>query len=291
MAEVEPFVMIIDGSATAREIESQIQRAIAELTHRRPGLAFILVGENPASRSYIRMKKKKCNEVGIVSFDREFPPTISEDQLLAEIQLLNSNSHVDGILVQLPLPDHLNTSSVLSAIDPAKDVDGFHPINVGKMLLGEHDGFLPCTPLGIQVLLNRAQIPLLGKHVVIVGRSNIVGKPLAAILMQKAPHCNATVTIAHSLTENLSEICRSADILIAAIGKPRFIQASMVKKGTTVIDVGINRENNGKLVGDVDFEYVAPIAAAITPVPKGVGPMTIAMLLSNTLLSYQRRSH
>jgi methylenetetrahydrofolate dehydrogenase (NADP+)/methenyltetrahydrofolate cyclohydrolase len=281
--------MIIDGAAIAREIESHIQKGIAELKHRRPGLAFLLIGDNPASRSYIKMKKKKCGEVGIVSFDREFPPTISEMELLAEIQLLNENPAVDGILVQLPLPSHLNTASVLSAIDPTKDVDGFHPMNVGKMLLGEQGGFLPCTPLGIQVLLTRSQIPLLGKHVVIVGRSNIVGKPLAAILMQKAPHCNATVTVAHSLTEHLTDICRSADILVAALGKPQFIQASMVRKGAAVIDVGMNRGNNGKLVGDVDFDQVAPLTSAITPVPKGVGPMTIAMLLSNTLLSYQRR--
>ncbi|MGE0670529.1 MAG: bifunctional methylenetetrahydrofolate dehydrogenase/methenyltetrahydrofolate cyclohydrolase FolD [Parachlamydiales bacterium] len=282
--------MIIDGSAIAKQIEGQVQSAIAHLKKRRPGLAFVLVGENPASRSYIRMKKKKCGEVGIVSFDREFPAAISEQQLLDEIKQLNDHPEVDGILVQLPLPEHLNTSSVLTAIDPAKDVDGFHPVNVGKMLLGEHGGFFPCTPLGIQVLLTRSQIPILGKHVVIVGRSNIVGKPLAAILMQKEPHCNATVTIAHSLSEHLTEICRSADILVAALGRPRFIKASMVKKGAVVIDVGINRiAGSAKLVGDVDFEEVAPIASAITPVPKGVGPMTIAMLLSNTLLSYQRR--
>ncbi len=284
--------MIIDGAAIAKQIEAQIHTAIGHLKQRRPGLAFLLIGENPASRSYIRMKKKKCTEVGIVSFDREFPATISEQQLLQEIELLNNTPEVDGILVQLPLPEHLNTASVLTAIDPAKDVDGFHPVNVGKMLLGEHGGFLSCTALGIQVLLTHSQIPVLGKHVVIVGRSNIVGKPLAAILMQKEPHCNATVTIAHSLSEHLSEICRSADILVAAIGRPRFIKTSMVKKGAVVIDVGINRANgSNKVVGDVDFEEVAPIASAITPVPKGVGPMTIAMLLSNTLLSYQRRIH
>jgi len=187
---------------------------------------------------------------------------------------------------------HINTMNVMSAVDPEKDIDGFHPINVGKMLLGENSGFLPCTPHGIQVLLTHAQIPLLGKHVVIVGRSNIVGKPLAAILMQKAPHCNATVTVAHSLTENLNEICRSADILIAAMGKPHFIKSDMVRKGAVVVDVGINRvSENGKknLVGDVDFESVAPLCSHITPVPGGVGPMTIAILLSNTLLSYQRR--
>ncbi len=283
--------MIIDGTAIAKQIESQVQKAISHLTHRRPGLAFIIVGENPASQSYVRMKKKKCAEVGILSIDREFSASITEEQLLLEIDKLNKDPTVDGILVQLPLPNHLSTPKVLTAIDPSKDVDGFHPINVGKMLLGEHGGFLPCTPLGIHVLLTHAQIPLLGKHVVIVGRSNIVGKPLAAILMQKEPHCNATVTIANSLTENLTDICRTADILVAAIGKPKFIKASMVKKGTAVIDVGINRlpGSPARIVGDVDFDEVAPLASAITPVPKGVGPMTIAMLLSNTLLSYQRR--
>lgn len=284
---------LIDGSSIAKQIQQQITEAISHLTHRKPGLAFILVGSNPASQAYIRMKKKRCQEVGIVSFDYELPETVSEDYLLKEIGRLNQDPLVDGILIQLPLPNAIQTARVMCAIDPQKDVDGFHPLNVGKMLLGELDGFLPCTPLGIQVLLSRAQVPLLGKHVVIVGRSNIVGKPLAAILMQKAPHCNATVTVAHSLSENLSELCRSADVLIAAVGKPHFITADKVKKGAVVIDVGINRISSGRgdiqLVGDVDFERVAPLCSQITPVPGGVGPMTIALLLSNTLLSYQRR--
>jgi methylenetetrahydrofolate dehydrogenase (NADP+)/methenyltetrahydrofolate cyclohydrolase len=285
--------MIIDGVQIAQQLSHRIKQAISHLADRKPGLAFIMVGNHPASRTYIQMKKKKCAEVGIVSFDRELPEDTSEQELLKVIDKLNDDPLVDGILVQLPLPPHLTTSTILTAIDPKKDVDGFHPINVGKMLLGEHDGFLPCTPYGIHVLLTQAQVPLLGKHVVIVGRSNIVGKPLAAILMQKEPHCNATVTIAHSMTENLSTICQSADILVAAIGKPKFIQAHMVKKGAVVIDVGINRiESCGKqlIVGDVDYEAVAPLCSKITPVPKGVGPMTIAMLLSNTLLSYQRRT-
>ncbi len=283
---------IIDGTQIAQEIESTIKKAISFGTHRKPGLAFILVGEHPASRSYIKMKKKKCVEVGILSFDLELPTSVSEETLLDHIRKLNANPSIDGILVQLPLPGHLSTPKVLDSIDPAKDVDGFHPLNVGKMLLGEQGGFLPCTPLGIHVLLTHSQVPLLGKHVVIVGRSNIVGKPLAAILMQKAPHSNATVTVAHSMTENLTDICQTADVLVAAIGKAHFIQPEMVKKGAVVIDVGINRiETNGKtqIVGDVNFEKVAPRCALITPVPKGVGPMTIAMLLSNTLLSYQRR--
>jgi methylenetetrahydrofolate dehydrogenase (NADP+)/methenyltetrahydrofolate cyclohydrolase len=284
--------LLIDGTAIAKQIQGQVTRAIAHLKHRRPGLAFILVGENPASQTYIRMKKKRCEEVGIVSFDSILPDSATEGQLLKEIEKFNKDPRVDGILVQLPLPWHINAMTVMSSVDPEKDVDGFHPINVGKMLLGETSGFLPCTPHGIQVLLTHAQIPILGKHVVIVGRSNIVGKPLAAILIQKSPHSNATVTVAHSLTENLPEICRSADILVAAMGKPHFIKSDMVKKGAVVIDVGINRiSDKGKeiIVGDVDFKSVAPLCSHITPVPGGVGPMTIAILLSNTLLSYQRR--
>ncbi len=282
--------MLIDGKAIAHQIEQQITNAISHLTHRPPGLAFILVGDNDASHTYIRMKKKKCQEVGILSVDREFSTNISEDKLIAEIQSLNQDPAIDGILIQLPLPSHLSQFRILSTVDPEKDVDGFHPVNVGKMLIGEGDGFLPCTPHGIQVLLARSQISVFGKHVVIVGRSNIVGKPLAAILMQKAPHCNATVTVVHSHSYNLTQLCASADILVAAIGQPGFIKPSMVKPGAIVIDVGINRYPEGKhIVGDVDFEQVAPLCSHITPVPGGVGPMTIAMLLSNTLLSYQRR--
>ncbi len=284
----------MDGISIAQQIRDRIAGAIAHLTHLKPGLAFILVGNNPASESYIRMKKKACEEVGILSFDCELPGTISEETLLKEIDRLNKDPRVDGILVQLPLPPQINTMNILSAVDPNKDIDGFHPLNMGKTLLGENDGFLPCTPHGIQVLLTESQIPLLGKHVVIVGRSNIVGKPLAAILMQKAPHCNATVTVAHSLSENLSAICRSADVLIAAMGKPRFIKKEMVKEGAVVVDVGINRitgpQGKPQIVGDVDFDEVAPRCSRITPVPGGVGPMTIALLLSNTLLSYQRRN-
>ena len=279
---------LIDGTKIAKTIQDQVAKAISSLSHRKPGLAFVLVGKNPASQTYIRMKKKRCSEVGILSFDCELPESVTEGQLLEEIKKLNHNSAIDGILVQLPLPEHINTLNIISAVDPAKDIDGFHPLNVGKMLLGESGGFLPCTPHGIQVLLTHAQIPIHGKHAVIVGRSNIVGKPLAAILMQKAPHCNATVTIAHSQTEHLKEICRSADILVAAIGHPRFIKKEMVKEGTVVVDVGINRVQ-GKIVGDVDFEAVAPLCSHITPVPGGVGPMTVALLLSNTLLSYQRK--
>jgi methylenetetrahydrofolate dehydrogenase (NADP+)/methenyltetrahydrofolate cyclohydrolase len=285
--------MIIDGAAIAQKIQAQVAHAIAHLKHRRPGLAFILVGDNPASQTYVRMKKKRCEEVGIQSLDCLLPTTTTESHLLNEIEKFNQDPAVDGILVQLPLPSPIDAIKIMSAVDPKKDVDGFNPINVGKMLLGDNSGFLPCTPHGIQVLLTHAQIPLLGKHVVIVGRSNIVGKPLAAILMQKSPHTNATVTVAHSLTEHLPEICRSADILVAAIGKPHFIKSDMVRKGAVVVDVGINRiteKGKEKIVGDVDFEAVAPLCSHITPVPGGIGPMTIAMLLSNTLLSYQRNS-
>jgi methylenetetrahydrofolate dehydrogenase (NADP+)/methenyltetrahydrofolate cyclohydrolase len=282
---------LIDGTTIAKKIQEQIAHAISQLD-RKPGLAFILVGDDPASKTYIRMKKKRCQEVGILSFDCILPSATTEEQLLSEIDKFNRNPAVDGILVQMPLPTHINSIHIMTAVDPSKDVDGFHPINVGKMLLGENSGYLPCTPRGIQILLTHAQIPIQGKHVVIVGRSNIVGKPLGAILMQKAPHCNATVTIAHSLSENLKEICRSADILVAAMGSPRFIKADMVKKGAIVVDVGINRVNekgNEIILGDVDFDAVAPLCSHITPVPGGVGPMTIAILLSNTLLSYQRR--
>lgn len=281
--------MIIDGKAIAAEIQQKIQSAISHLHGRKPGLAFVLVGQNPASMTYIKMKKKRCAEVGIVSIDKELPETISEEELLSLISSLNHDPDIDGILVQLPLPRHIRTEKILEAIDPEKDVDGFHPLNVGRLLLGDKSGFFPCTPYGITILLGHSQIDPKGKHVVILGRSNIVGKPLAALLMQKGEGANATVTVAHSATQNLKEMCRSADILIAAMGKPKLVKADMIKKGVVVIDVGINRFGN-QIVGDVDFDSVAPHCKAISPVPGGVGPMTIAMLLSNTLLSYQRRT-
>lgn len=284
-------MMLLKGIEVAAGIERRIRDALVHVK-RKPGLAFVLVGEDPASQTYIRMKKKKCKEVGIFSIDREFSSEISEEELLKEIEELNRDPHVHGILVQLPLPPHISSTKIMEKIDPTKDVDGFHPFNVGKMFLGELTGFLPCTPHGIHVLLHHYKIPLQGKHVVIVGRSNVVGKPLAAILMQKDPHCNATVTVAHSFTENLPSICKSADILVAALGKAHFITKDMVKKGATVIDVGISRvlgpNGRARLLGDVDFDAVSPLCSYITPVPGGVGPMTIAMLLSNTLLSYQR---
>ena len=280
---------LIDGKQIAQEIRAELKQEIQRIDGRQPGLAFILIGEDPASQAYVRMKKKGCQEVGIYSEVLELPESISEKDLLGEIEKLNQAPHIDGILVQQPFPHQLSTSRIVQAIDPAKDVDGFHPMNLGKLLIGQEGGFIACTPLGIAKLLEKSGIDATGKHVVIVGRSNIVGKPLAAILIQKKPFCNATVTIAHSATENLASICQSADILIAALGKPRFIKRDMVKKGAVVVDVGINRTEEKHLVGDVDFEAVKDICSAITPVPGGVGPMTIAMLLSNTLLSYKRR--
>lgn len=280
--------MILDGKLIAEQIQEEIKTEISSLKKRPPGLGFILVGDNPASQSYVRAKQKACRATGIVSTLIELPKSVTEEKLLQSLEKLNLDPHIDGILIQLPLPQHINPTNVLLAIDPKKDVDGFHPLNVGKMLLGQEDGFLPCTPLGIKVLLERYQIPVEGKHVVIVGRSNIVGKPLAAILMQKKAHCNATVTIAHSQSENLKDITLSADILVAAMGSPLFITQEMVRPKAVVIDVGINREIDRRLVGDVDFKEVVKIASYITPVPGGVGPMTIAMLLKNTLASSYR---
>ncbi|MES2273673.1 MAG: bifunctional methylenetetrahydrofolate dehydrogenase/methenyltetrahydrofolate cyclohydrolase FolD [Chlamydiota bacterium] len=281
--------MLIDGKKIANEIQRELASQVSGLRGRKPGLAFILVGENPASQSYVRSKKKACADTGIASTLIELPASISQSELLDQIDQLNQDPSIDGILVQLPLPLSIDEKTVTAAISPQKDVDGFHPLNVGKMLLGEDDGFLPCTPLGIKVLLEKCKIPVETKHVVIVGRSNIVGKPLAAILMQKKPHCNATVTVAHSQSEHLSTLTRSADILVAAVGRPGFIKKEMIKPGATVIDVGINRLKDGKLVGDVDFSEVSSVAGHITPVPGGVGPMTIAMLLQNTLRSYLLR--
>lgn len=280
--------MIIDGREIASQMIQKIKEEVSLLRGRRPTLAFILVGGNPASTAYIQMKKKSCERVGIRSKDQVFPDGIGERELLEVIQKLNRDDEVDGILVQLPLPPSISTQKILETVDPAKDVDGFHPINMGRLLLGEENGFIPCTPLGIQILLQKSGNDPGGKHVVILGRSNIVGKPLAALLMQKKIGANATVTLAHSQTKHLIDICQSGDILIAAVGIPAFVTKQMVKKGAVVIDVGINRVN-GNIVGDVAFDEVAPLAKGITPVPGGVGPMTIALLLSNTLKSYKLR--
>ncbi|MBX7065900.1 MAG: bifunctional methylenetetrahydrofolate dehydrogenase/methenyltetrahydrofolate cyclohydrolase FolD [Parachlamydiales bacterium] len=277
--------MLLDGKKISAEIQAEIHKKVAALG-RKPGLSVILVGDNPASKTYVKAKSKACAHVGIFSRTIELPATIAQSDLLKQIEMLNRDPEVNGILVQLPLPQHIDEKIIMASIDPKKDVDGFHPVNVGKMLLGEEGGFLPCTPLGIKVLLERSRIETSGKHVVILGRSNIVGKPLAAILMQKKAGCNATVTVAHSQSERLADLTRSADILVAAIGKPHFITKDLVKRHATVIDVGINRLPDGKLVGDVDFKAVSEVADHITPVPGGIGPMTIAMLLQNTLSAF-----
>lgn len=279
--------MILSGKYIADILQKELKEKIS-LNAKKPCLAVILVGSHPASQAYVERKKKACSEVGISSPLYSFPESISEKELLEKINELNCREDVHGILVQLPLPSHIDQNKIMENIHPKKDVDGFHPINMGKLMLGLKGGFIPCTPLGIKTLLERYKIPVSGKHVVIVGRSNIVGKPLAALLMQKEPSCNATVTVVHSQSTNLASITKTADILVAAIGSPRFVKANMIKEGACVIDVGINREENAKgmrLVGDVDFESVEKKCSAITPVPKGVGPMTVAMLLNNTYLA------
>jgi len=280
---------IIDGKQTAEEIQGELKLQIEKLKQQgiTPGLATVLVGEDPASRVYVNIKIKTCEKLGIASFHHLLPAATSQMELLELVNKLNLDTKVHGILVQVPLPAHINETQVLLSIDPKKDVDGFHPFNVGKMVIGEAD-FLPCTPAGIQQLLLRGGYATEGKHVVIVGRSNIVGKPIANILVQKQPGANATVTICHSRTPDIGEHTLKADILIAAIGKAGFITAGMVKPGAIVIDVGTNQvgttsEGKSILAGDVAFEEVKEKAAAITPVPGGVGPMTIAMLMANTV--------
>jgi len=288
--------MLIDGKKVANEIQCEIQKSVLASQSRRPCLAVILVGSHPASMIYINHKTKACQSVGIFSIKKEFPNSISEIELIQQINLLNQDPNVDGILIQLPLPDHINPHEITYCVIPEKDVDGFHPLNLGKMLIGASDGFLPCTPLGIRTLLEHYLIETCGKQIVVLGRSNIVGKPAAALFVQNHPFGNATVTLAHSYTKNLKEVCLSADILIVAIGKPRFLTADMVKEGVVVIDVGTNKivdhttKSGFRIVGDVDFRNVESKCAYITPVPGGVGPMTIAMLLKNTLVSYQRRT-
>ncbi len=278
--------MILSGRSVADAIQAKVKQTIQSLISA-PGLAVVLVGDNSSSQTYVNMKRRACEKVGIRSFYTQLPQETTEKHLPELIQTLNSDPQVDGILVQLPLPDHIDTVKVIEAINPDKDVDGFHPLNLGRLMAGLEEGFIPCTPLGIKRLLEYYELPVEGKHVVIVGRSSIVGKPLAALFMQNAPGCNGTVTVVHSRTKDLSSYTRQADILVAAIGAPHFIKADMVKEGAIVIDVGINRVDK-KVVGDVDFEQVEKKCQAITPVPGGVGPMTVAMLLHNTLLSYQR---
>ncbi|OQP05746.1 bifunctional methylenetetrahydrofolate dehydrogenase/methenyltetrahydrofolate cyclohydrolase [Geobacillus sp. 46C-IIa] len=271
---------IISGTELAKTIRAQLANEAATLKANgiEPGLAVILVGDDPASHSYVKGKQKACSEVGIRSLLYTFPATVSEEELLAKIRELNADPTVHGILVQLPLPNHIREWSVIETIAPEKDVDGFHPINVGKMMIGQ-PAFLPCTPHGVLVMVKSAGIDIAGKHVVVVGRSNIVGKPVGQLFLRE----HATVTYAHSKTPDLAAITRQADILIVAVGKARLIGPEHVKPGAAVIDVGVNRLESGKLCGDVDFDAVKEAAGYITPVPGGVGPMTITMLLHNTM--------
>ena len=283
---------IIDGKAISEVIRSELKEKVARLSAKRktPGLGVILVGDNPASRSYVTAKERACERIGIYSDDNRLPADTSEAELLNKIDQMNQDPRIHGILVQLPLPKHIDESTILLAIDPAKDVDGFHPMNVGKMMIGE-ETFFPCTPHGVVQMLMRSGIETAGKHVVVVGRSNIVGKPVANMLLQKKEGANATVTLCHTGTRDLGSFTRQADILIAASGWPNTITTGMVKPDAVVIDVGVNRvedaakKNGYRLVGDVDFDGVSTVASHITPVPGGVGPMTITMLLYNTVLS------
>ncbi|MCI5918630.1 MAG: bifunctional methylenetetrahydrofolate dehydrogenase/methenyltetrahydrofolate cyclohydrolase FolD [Roseburia sp.] len=272
------MTQIIDGKRISLEIKDELKEKVARLKEegKECCLAVIQVGNDPASSVYVRNKKKACEYIGIRSLSYELPEETTEEELLALIQKLNQDASVHGILVQLPVPKHIVEDHIIKAIDPRKDVDGFHPMNVGALTIGER-GFVSCTPAGIIQLLKRSDIDIEGKNCVVIGRSNIVGKPMALLMLRE----NATVTIAHSRTKNLKELCKTADILIVAIGKPKFITAEYVKEGAVVIDVGIHRNAENKLCGDVDYEDVAPHTAAITPVPGGVGPMTIAMLMHN----------
>jgi len=282
---------VISGNEVAKSIRAELKGEVAKMNAGgiTPGLVVIIVGEDPASQVYVRKKGEACQELGIYSETVRLPASASEDELLELIDKYNKDPKFDGILVQLPLPKHISEGKVLLRLDPGKDVDGFHPVNVGKMVVGAEDCYLPCTPAGIQELLVRSGNDPKGKHVVVLGRSNIVGKPITNILLQKAPGADATVTICHSRTQNLQNFTRQADIVIAAMGSPAFVKADMVKDGVVVIDVGVNRisdpqaKGGCRLVGDVDFEPVKAKAKAITPVPGGVGPMTITMLMKNTV--------
>lgn len=282
---------LIDGKSVAESVLQSCRDEIAELKARghTPGLAVVLIGSDPASTFYVRSKDRKCRELGLYSEKHELPAETSQEEVLALIASLNANPNIHGILVQSPPPPHIDEAAVVRAIAPEKDVDGFHPVNVAKLVLEDTSGFVPCTPLGCQVLLEAAGVATEGAEVVVLGRSMIVGKPMALLLMAKGKSANATVTVVHSRSRNLAEITARADILIAAIGKPEFVKAAHVKEGAVVIDVGINRvedasqKNGYRIVGDVAFDEVAPKCKAITPVPGGVGPMTIALLMANTV--------
>jgi methylenetetrahydrofolate dehydrogenase (NADP+)/methenyltetrahydrofolate cyclohydrolase len=278
---------LIDGKSLSAKIEKEVEAEVQLLKERHnivPGLAVILVGDDPASHAYVKMKARACEKVGFYSITHSMPDTISQEEIVGTIEMINENPRIDGILVQLPLPEHIDTNAILEVIDPAKDVDGFHPYNVGR-LATNLDGFVPCTPLGVMRMLEEYGIDLQGKDVCVVGASNIVGKPMAALLL----NANATVTVTHIYTRELREHTRRADIVIVGVGVPGLIKEDMVKEGAVVIDIGINRLDDGRLVGDVDFDSVAPKCDYITPVPGGVGPMTIAMLLSNTLKAAKAR--
>lgn len=276
------MAIILDGKALAAKCKEEVKKE-AESLKRKPGLAVIIVGNNPASRVYVNSKRKDCEDCGFLSEEYAMPEETTQEELITLIETLNSREDIDGILCQLPLPKGIDEEAVLMAISPDKDVDGFHPMNMGSLLVGK-EGFLPCTPYGVMEILKEYGIDPHGKHCVVVGRSNIVGKPMALLLLQK----HGTVAICHSRTKNLAEVCRTADILVAAVGKVNLITADMVKPGAVVIDVAMNRNEAGKLCGDVDYPAVEAVVSAITPVPGGVGPMTRAMLMKNTLLAAQK---
>lgn len=281
------MAMIIDGKAVAAAVREGVKEEVKELRERgvMPCLAVILVGDDAASEVYVNNKKKACEALNIESREYRLPASTSEKDLLFLIQTLNEDEAVHGILCQMPVPKHINPKAVIEAIDPCKDVDAFHPVNVGKIVIGDYD-FLPCTPAGVMELIKAAKVDVRGKRAVVIGRSDIVGKPMAMLLL----HADATVTVCHSKTENLAAVCREADILVSAVGKAKFVTADMVKEGAAVLDVGMNRDENGKLCGDVDFEAVKDKCTAITPVPGGVGPMTIAMLMKNTVTAARRQA-
>lgn len=281
------MAMIIDGKAVSAATRADTAAEVSELKAKgvTVGLAVIIVGDDPASRVYVNNKKKACAELGMLSEEYALPADTTNEELLGLIRELNGRRDINGILCQLPLPKHLDEKAVINAISPEKDVDAFHPVNVGGIMTGDYT-FLPCTPAGVMQMLRHYNIETQGKHCVVIGRSNIVGKPMAMLML----HANATVTICHSRTADLKEMCRQADILIAAVGKPKFVTADMVKKGAVVIDVGMDRDENGKLCGDVDFAAVEPVASAISPVPGGVGPMTISMLMRNTLTAAKKQA-
>ncbi|MFT4691402.1 MAG: methylenetetrahydrofolate dehydrogenase (NADP+)/methenyltetrahydrofolate cyclohydrolase [Limisphaerales bacterium] len=289
---------LIDGRAISQQIHSETKARVDTLKKRgiQPGLVFVRVGEDPASKVYVGMKEKRSAEAGISSDTQVLAQNTSQDELLKLIGELNADPSVHGILVQAPLPSHISEQVIFSMVSPAKDVDGFHPQNVGKLMLGDDTGFRPCTPAGVHELLIRSDVKTSGAQVVVLGRGNIVGKPMTAILCQKSDHANATVSLCHSRTRNIAEHCRAADIIVAAIGVPQFVTEDMVREGATVIDVGVNRINDKsspkgyRLVGDVDFEAVQPKAGLITPNPGGVGPMTIAMLLANTVRAAEQQT-